>query len=64
MYTGFWWGNLRERDPLGRPTPRWEDNMKMDLQEFGCEGINWIDLAQGMGRRWVLVNEVMNLHVP
>ena len=34
MCTGFWWGNLRER-PLGRPRHRWEDNIKMDLQEVG-----------------------------
>ena len=36
MYTGFWRGNLRERDQFGRPRHRWEDNIKMDLQEFGC----------------------------
>jgi len=34
-YTGFWWGNLRERD---RCRHRWEDNIKMDLQEVGCVG--------------------------
>jgi hypothetical protein len=32
--------------PLGRPRRRWEDNIKMDLQEVGCEGIDWIDLDQ------------------
>jgi len=31
---------------LGRPRPRWEDNIKMDLQEVGCEGMDWIDLAE------------------
>jgi len=35
---GFWWGNLRVRDPLGRTRGRWEYNIKMDLQEVGCEG--------------------------
>jgi hypothetical protein len=30
---------------LGRPRRRWEDNIKMDLQEVGCEGMDWIDLA-------------------
>jgi len=32
----FWWGNLREGDPLGRRSRRLEDNIKMDLQEVGC----------------------------
>ena len=32
--------------PLGRPRRRWEDNMKMDLQEVGCGGMDWIDVAQ------------------
>ena len=31
---------------LGKPRPRWEDNIKMDLQKVGCEGVDWIDLAQ------------------
>ena len=57
-------GKPEGKRPLGRPRPRWEDNIKMDLQEFGCEGIDWIDLAQGTDRRWALVNEVMNLQVP
>jgi hypothetical protein len=34
------------RGPLGRPKRTWEDNIKMDLQEVGCGGIDWIDLAQ------------------
>jgi hypothetical protein len=33
VFTRFWWGNLRERDHFGRPRHRWEDNIKMDLQE-------------------------------
>jgi hypothetical protein len=60
--TGFWWGNLRER--LGKPRCRWEDNMKMDLQEVGCGGINWIGLARVRDRWRALVNAVMNLRVP
>ena len=48
--------------PLGGPRPRWEDNMKMDLQEVGCGGMNWIELAED--RWWPLVNAVMNLPVP
>ena len=35
MSTRFWWGNLRERELLGRPRRRWEDNIKMDLEEVG-----------------------------
>ena len=44
-YSRFWWGNLRER-PLGRDRHRWEDNIKMDLQDVGCGGIDWIELVQ------------------
>jgi hypothetical protein len=40
VYTGFWWGNLREQDHLEEP-----DIDGIDLQEVGCEGLNWIDLA-------------------
>ena len=50
--------------PLGRPRRRWEDNIKMDLQEVGCGGIDWIELAQDRGRWRALVNAVMNLRVP
>jgi len=46
LYAGFWWRNLRERDPIGRPRRRWEDYIKMDLQERGCGGTDWIDLAE------------------
>jgi len=38
-------GKLDGKRPLGRPRFRWEDNMKMDLQEVGWEGMDWIDLA-------------------
>jgi hypothetical protein len=44
--TGFWCGNLRERETLGRPRHRWEDNIKMDIQEVRCGGMEWIELAQ------------------
>jgi len=50
--------------PLGRPRRRWEDNIKMDLQEVGCGGMDWIDLAQDRDRWRALVNAVMNLRVP
>ena len=62
--TGFWWGNLREKKPLGRPRRRWEDNIKMDLQEVGCGGMDWIELAQDRDRWRALLNAVMNHRVP
>ena len=50
--------------PLGRPRRRWEDNIKMDLQEVGCGSMDWIELAQDSDRWRALVNAVMNLLVP
>ena len=50
--------------PLGRPRRRWEDNIKLDLQEVGCGGMNWIDVAQDRDRWQVLVTAVMNFRVP
>jgi hypothetical protein len=49
---------------LGRPRHRWEDNIKMDLQEMELEGMDWIELAQGRVRWRALVNAVVNLRVP
>jgi len=48
---------------LGRPRRRWEDNIKMDLQEVGSGGMDWIELAQDRDRWRALVNAVMNLRV-
>ena len=42
----------------------WEDNIKMDLQEVGYEGVDWIQLAQDRDRWRALVNAVMNFRVP
>ena len=50
--------------PLGRPRNRWEDNIKMDLQEIGCGGMDWIELAQDRDRWQAPENAVMNLWVP
>jgi len=50
--------------PLGRPRRRWEDNIKMELQKVGCEGMDWIELAQDRDKWRALVNGVMNLRVP
>ena len=56
-------GRPEERRPLGRPRRRWEDNIKIDLQETGW-GMDWIDLAQDRDRLWTVVNAVTNLSVP
>jgi hypothetical protein len=50
--------------PLGRPRCRWEDNIKMDLQEVVCGGIDWIKLDQDRDRWRALVNAAMNLRIP
>jgi hypothetical protein len=52
------------RRPLGIPSRRWEDNIKIDLQEVVWEGVDWIDMAQDRDRWRAFVNEVMNLGVP
>jgi hypothetical protein len=52
------------RRPLGRPRRRWDDNIKMYLQEVRWGGMDWIDLAQDMDSWQELVNAVMNLRVP
>ena len=57
-------GKPKGERPLGRPRCRWEDNIKTDLQEVGCEGMNWIDVAQDRDRWWAVMNAVMNLRVP
>ena len=49
---------------LGRSCLRWEDNIKMDLLEVGCGGMDWIELAQNRDRWRALVTAVMNLRIP
>jgi hypothetical protein len=57
-------GKPERKRPLGRRRRRWEDNIKMQLQEVGCGGIDWIKLAQERDRRRALVIAVMNFRVP
>jgi len=52
------------KSPLRIPRCRWEDNIKMDLQEVGCGGMDWIELAHDSDRWRALVIAVMNLRVP
>jgi hypothetical protein len=57
-------GRSDAKRELGRPRHRWEDNIKVDLKEVGCGGMDWIDLAQDRDRWWAIVNAVMNLRIP
>ena len=52
-------GKPEGKRPLGRPMRRWEDSIKMHLQEVGCGGMDWIELAQERDRWRTLVNAVV-----
>ena len=57
-------GKPEGKRPLGRPRRRWEDNIKMDLEEVGGGCEDWMELAQDRDRWRALVSTVMNLRVP
>ena len=57
-------GKPEGKRPLGRPRLRWEDNIKVDLQEVGYGSMKWIEVAQDRDRWQALVNAVMNLRTP
>jgi len=57
-------GKPEGKRQLGRPRPKWVGNIKMDLQEVGCGGMDWIELAEDRDRWRALVNAVMNRRVP
>ena len=57
-------GKPEGKRPLGRPRRRWEDNIKMYLQEVGCGVMDWIELAQDRDKWRELVNAVMNFRFP
>ena len=57
-------GKPEGKRPFGRTRLRWENNVKMDLQEVGCGGMDWIELAQDRDRWRALLSTVMYLRVP
>jgi hypothetical protein len=57
-------GEPEGKRQIGRPRCGWEDNIKMDLQEVECGGVEYIELAQDRDRWRALVSAVMNLRVP
>jgi hypothetical protein len=52
------------KSPLGRPSRRWEDNIKMDFKEVGGGCGDWMELAQDRDRWRALLSTVMNFRVP
>ena len=57
-------GTPDRKRPLGRPRHRWKDIIEMDLQEVGCRGMDWMELAQDRDMWRALVTAVMNLRFP
>ena len=57
-------GKPEGKRPLGRPRRRWDDNIKMDVQEVRCRVMDWIELAQDRDSWRALVKVVMNFRVP
>ena len=57
-------GKYEGKRTLGRPRRRWEDNIKIDFHDVGCEGMDWIEMAQVRDRWLAPVNAVMNFRVP
>ena len=63
MYTGFLWGNLRERDHLEDPDVDGRIILRWIFRKVGCGGMDWIYLGQERGRWRTLVNAAMNFQV-
>ena len=57
-------GKPEGKRPLGRPKCRWEDNIKTHIQEVGCGGMDWMELADDRERWRALVSRVINFRVP
>jgi len=60
----FWWGIPEGKRSLGRTRRKWEDNIKMDLQDVAFVGMDWIELAQDRDSWRALVDAIMNFRVP
>jgi hypothetical protein len=48
------------KEPVGRPRHRWEDNIKTDLKELGCEVVKWIQLARNRVQKHAIIKKVMS----
>jgi hypothetical protein len=57
-------GKPEGKRPLGRTRRRWEDNIKVNLQEVGCGGMDWIELTQDRHKCRPVVNALMNIRIP
>ena len=57
-------GKPDRKRPLGRPRRRWEDSIKMDLREIGCDPRDWVALAGDRDQWRAYIRAVMNLRVP
>jgi hypothetical protein len=57
-------GKPTTKRPLGRPRPRWEGNIRMDLKEMGFNTRNWVDSAQDRDYWRAVMNAALNLRVP
>jgi hypothetical protein len=57
-------GKPEGKRPVGRPRRRWVDNIKMDLREIECDGVDWMDMAEDRDQWRALVNTVLKLRVP
>jgi len=64
VYTGFWWGNLRERGHLKDSGVDGGIILRWIFRKWDVGGMDWIELAQDRDRWWAVVNAVMNLRVP
>ena len=64
MFSKFLTGKPTRKKPLKRPRHKWEDNIRMDLEEIGNIAGNWVDSAQDRNYWRALLNAALNLRVP